>query len=126
MRPRSTVRFGAASVFDPRFPRERIPGAGGYLSRHGPWNCYTTSVTLPIPMVDDAALRWPTVRTLPLMSWGSWSATLTVIDGSRAPRIEAARSIQQQCIQTIDFQGEIRRGRASRVLLTTTSVTGVE
>lgn len=43
---------------------------------------------------------------------------LTVIDGSRAPRIEAARSIQQQCIQTIDFQGEIRRGRASRVLLT--------
>jgi hypothetical protein len=41
-----------------------------------------------------------------------------VIDGSRAPRIETARSVQQQCLQTIDFQGEIRRGRASRVLLT--------
>jgi hypothetical protein len=74
-------------------------------------NCYTTSVTLPIPMVDDAALRRATVRTLPLMSWGSCSATsipVDLIDGSRVPRIEAARSIQQQCIQTIDFQGEIR------------------
>jgi hypothetical protein len=36
----------------------RCPLQAGYLSRHRPWNCYTISVTLAIPMVDDAALRW--------------------------------------------------------------------